>query len=188
MPRAGRSNRFAGDIVDLPARVSELSEETLVAVQDLHRGIDQKLRPGHQYITLRQLAQWIGEQLEIDVDDSDGGVVTTPDGDVGRPANIAQVVLGDSAAVVASPGNKRIKITEIRVVNPTATPRQVTIWHDVDGSSFVDATMILPPHQIAPGTIFRDLNTNIVLIGAGRLGAMASAAGTLTMTVYGVEV
>jgi len=180
-----RSKRFIGDVVDLPARKIPLSEESLIAVQDKHevRGV----RPAPRYVTLEQLGQYLFEIFELDADDDDGAVPGT-DGEMGRPVNIAQVVLTTSAAVVANPGSKRLKVTEIRAVNPGPSPCQVTMWHDVDGAVFNDASLILPVHTIPPGTIFRDLNTNIVLVGSGRLGAKASIADKLTLTVYGVEV
>jgi len=108
------------------------------------------------------------------------GTLTTTEG---TRKKLAQAQAAASAtAIYTVPASTRAEIPHIRVVNPTASARTVSLWHD--GSA--DVNMILPPVTLDAGH-WAEFDGLIYMEAGDTLVADSDAATAVTITVYGKE-
>jgi hypothetical protein len=94
---------------------------------------------------------------------------------------LVQVQAASTGAAIFTATTKT-EVVHIRVSNPTGTARTIKLWHD----GLTDATNILPAATVAAGG-WAEFDGLIYLEAGDTVGAEASAATALTVTIYGEE-
>jgi hypothetical protein len=94
---------------------------------------------------------------------------------------LVQVQAASTGAAIFT-ATAKTEVVHIRVSNPTGTARTIKLWHD----GLTDATNILPAATVAAGG-WAEFDGLIYLEVGDTIGAEASAATALTVTIYGEE-
>src|SRR3954462_8862229 len=88
-----------------------------------------------------------------------------------------------TAALYTVPGSTSAIVKHMRIVNPTSAYVSIDLYE----SGTADADRISPTVNIGPGE-WAEWDGTITLAAASTIQAKASAATSLTVTIYGVEI
>jgi len=101
---------------------------------------------------------------------------------------IAQVTLGDTSATIVTAGDsERLVVKHIRVVNTSAATVSFTLYHDEDGTTYDNTTIVQPAVTLPASGVITDLSY-IAISPGGSLGGVASTAAVVTLTLYGASI
>lgn len=96
---------------------------------------------------------------------------------------LVQAVGTGAVATIYTPAvGESVIIKCIRIVNTSGSASDVTLYHDIDGSTYNAASMIMGTFSLAGLATFTDV-TAIIANSAGSIGM--NAAATTTVTLYG---
>lgn len=99
-----------------------------------------------------------------------------------------QAVATTSAVqVYIAPASTRAEVKTIHVCNTTAGVVTLSLWHDIDGTTYNDSSKIWSDIPIAPGETFQRDVTIEMAAASGGMAIAASANTSLTVTGYGWE-
>lgn len=97
---------------------------------------------------------------------------------------LAQVQAPNSVgAIYTVPASTQTIIKHIRVVNTSGGAVTIKLWHD----GTTDSNTILPAVSIAAGE-WAEFDGTILMEASDTLQAEASAATSITLTIYGLEI
>ncbi len=93
-----------------------------------------------------------------------------------------------AVSIYSPPASVTGNILTIFICNNTSgTAADYTLYHDNDGATYDETTMIHPPVNLNPGEVI-EVNTWIPMDdSSGNLAVKTSVANAITFTVYGVE-
>lgn len=96
---------------------------------------------------------------------------------------LAQAAGTGAAATVYTPGaGENVIIKCIRVANTSASSGNITIYHDIDGSTYNAASTIQPQTSLAGNSSYM-ISATICADENGSIGF--NGASTMTITIYG---
>lgn len=96
-----------------------------------------------------------------------------------RPANT-------SAASAFTPAvSAPYVVSLINIANVSAAPVDVSVFHDIDGTTYDQTTALLYTHTLAVGAMIQIESGIADYRAAGNLGVQSSVANAATFTIYG---
>ena len=104
-------------------------------------------------------------------------------------AQLAQTSPAGTTAVTLYTATIGTEVTRIQLVNYTGSPVDVEIYHDDDGTTFNNTTIIdkvsAPANQTTE-LLYRNGGQGISVLIGGSIGAKTATGSAVNITVYGV--
>lgn len=103
------------------------------------------------------------------------------------PQHLAGVLVADAPAVVFAPGAGSPApleeiLTGIVIANSANAPREFSLYYThASASIYLFSQLLLPPHSTS------NLDLYLPLVAGQNLSAVASAAGEVSLTLYGLR-
>lgn len=102
---------------------------------------------------------------------------------------LAQITPSNTSAttLVAVANTERLVVTSIIAANVTATDTTVSIFHDVDGTTYNSSTALFYQVSLPANTTLEISSPIPVLSSAGGLGVQSGTGNAVTFTAYGLK-
>jgi hypothetical protein len=91
-----------------------------------------------------------------------------------------------NAVSVFSPSSGETHQLRIKVANTSGASARVSIYHDNDGTTYDETTVLVWQAYVSDGQVF-ELNDIFMSDSSGNLAYQSSVANALTITVYSIK-